>query len=204
MGVVRLVVVGAMVEDQVTAGQQGVDGGEVAVGVGNVGKGFADDGGYGGPFGSPLFGGDGRPLIGAANESVEQGVGAHKGVEYDGEVHPDIIPPVPDGHQAQLRLPVACAVEVFPVAAQFFRQVHPGGLFVRNKMPRTEVVLAETLVDVLHTGPGIHLQLPGYRLPRARLPTGRQEQQEGKGYDADFLHYNLTASGRIVFFRLRP
>lgn len=188
MGVVGLVVVGAVVEDQVTAGQQGVDGGKVAVGVGNVGKEFADDGGYGGPFGFPLFGGDGRPLIGAAYESVEQGFGAHKGVEYDGEVHPDIVPPVPDRHQAQLRLPVARAVEVLPVAAQFFRQVHPGGLFIRNKMPRAKVVLAETLVDVLHTGLGIHLQLPGYRLPRARPMAGRQEEQEGKGYDALDLH----------------
>ena len=188
MGVVGLVVVGAVVEDQVAVGQQGVDGGEVAVGVGTVGKGFADDGGYGGPFGFPLFGGDGRPLIGAAYESVEKGVGAHKGVEYDGEVHPDIIPPVPDGHQAQLRLPVACAVKVFPVAEQFFRQVRPGGLFIRNKMPRTKVVLAETLVDILYPGLGIHLQLPGYRLPRARPLAGRQEEQEGKRYDAQDLH----------------
>ena len=52
-------------------------------GVGNVGKGFADDGGYGGPLGFPLFGGDGRPFIGAAYESVKQGVGAHKGIEHD-------------------------------------------------------------------------------------------------------------------------
>ncbi len=188
MGVVRLVVVGAVVEDQVTAGQQGVDGGEVAVGVGNVGNVCAVDGGYGGPFGFPLFWGDGRPFIGAAHEGVEKVVGAHKGVEYDGQVHPDIVPPVSDGHQAHLRLPVARAVEVLPVAAQFFRQVHPGGLFVRNKMPRTEVVLAETLVDVLHTGLRIHLQLTGYRLPRARPLAGRQEEQEGKGYDAQDLH----------------
>lgn len=149
----------AVVHYQVALLHIGVNHLQVGLRVRNVGEMLPDDLLDLFPLGHPLLLRETLPLIGAAHERIEVGFLADESVQHDAEVHPDVVPVVAHRIIHDRRGIIPGAVQIFTKRPEFGLQVVPRGLRVRNQMPGAEVVLTETLVDVLYTGFGIVLQL---------------------------------------------
>ena len=166
----------AVVHDQVALLHIGVNHLQVGLRVRNFGEVLPDDLLDLFPLGHPLLLRKTLPLIGAAHERIEVGFLTDQAVQHDAEVHPDIVPLITNGKVHDRRGVIPSAVQVLPESLDFGLKVVPGRLRVRDQMPGSEVVLAEALVDVLHAGLRIILQLlPDGSFRHRRLATEKKE-----------------------------